>query len=61
MNNTIFNSVLKNTSINTIQGIAYYYITEIEDDKGNWNDNYYTSNGFYVTHTGKYHYVYKVR
>ena len=61
MNNSIFEPILKDTSINTIQGIAYYYITEIEDKNERWNDNYETSQGFYVTHSGKFHYVYKVR
>ncbi len=31
MNNNIFEPRLKGSSIDTIQGEAYYYITEIED------------------------------
>ena len=61
MNNYIFETILKNTSIDTIQGKAYYYCTEIEDKNEKWNDNYYVKDGFYVTHSGKFHYVYKVR
>ena len=61
MNNSIFEPILKGTFIDTIQGKAYYYITEIEDKNERWNDNYYVTNGFYVTHSGKFHYVYKVR
>ena len=61
MKNSIFETILKNTSIDTIQGKAYYYCTEIEDKNEKWNDNYYVKDGFYVTHSGKFHYVYKVR
>ena len=61
MNNSIFEPILKDKSINTIQGKAYYYVTEIEDKNEKWNNNYYTSDEFYVIHSGKFHYVYKVR
>ena len=48
-------------TINTIQGKAEYVKTEVEDKNGNWNDNYYTKDGYYVIHEGNKHHVYKVK
>lgn len=47
--------------IETAQGRAYFYITEVEDQYGRWNDTYYTTAGEYVIHDGIYHHVYKIR
>lgn len=49
------------TSINTISGEAFYTHTEIEDTNGRWNDNYFTSDGAYLMHSGNCHHVYIVR
>jgi len=46
--------------INTIDGEASFVRTEVEDQFGNWNDNYWTRDGFYVIHEGNKHHVYKV-
>ena len=61
MSNSIFEPILKGKSIDTIQGKAYYYVIEIEDKNERWNDNYYVKDGFYVIHSGKFHYVYKTK
>ena len=47
-------------TINTIQGVANYVATEVEDANGNWNDNYNTTDGYWVVHNGNEHYIYKV-
>ena len=48
-------------TINTVAGTAHYIGTEIEDDHGRWNDNYYTRDGYWVIHEGKHHHVYKIQ
>jgi len=50
-----------NTTINTIQGEALYSHTEIEDENGRWNDNWYTTSEEYVIHEGSNHHVYIVQ
>ena len=45
--------------ISTASGEAYYIGTEIEDKNGNWNDNYYIKDGYWVIHQGDRHHVYK--
>jgi hypothetical protein len=49
------------TSINTITGEAFYLCTEIEDANGRFNDDYYTRDGYWVTHYPPEHHVYFVR
>ena len=49
-----------NTSIHTMNGKARYICTEIEDSNGNFNDDYSTSDGYYLIHEAKHHHVYKV-
>ena len=46
--------------IQTAQGPAKFVKTEVEDDNGNWNDNYNVKDGYYVIHRGKEHDVYKL-
>lgn len=51
-----------NTSINTIQGIADYSHSEVEDENGKWDDQWQTTRGEYVIHEGpQSHHVYFVR
>ena len=45
--------------INTIDGVATYVKTELEDSVGRWNDSYQTRSGEYVIHRGKEHDVYR--
>jgi len=47
-------------SIRTVQGEAYYVKTEVEDKHGNWNDNYWIRDGYYVIHNENEHCVYRV-
>lgn len=47
------------TEIDTIDGVATYLHTELENQYGNWNDNYYISNGYFLIHEGVNHHVYK--
>ena len=47
-------------TIRTISGEAEYIGTEIEDSNERWNDNYYTTRGYYVIHEGSKHHVYKM-
>jgi len=47
-------------SIDTAWGKAYYIRTEYEDSDGNWNDNYWTRDGYYLIHHESSHDVYKV-
>lgn len=47
-------------TINTVAGIAHFVKTEVENEQGRWNDNYATRDGYWVTHHGKYHDVYRV-
>jgi hypothetical protein len=46
--------------ISTAAGKAEYYSTEVEDKNEKWDDSYATRDGFWVTHHGKYHHVYKI-
>ena len=48
-------------TIGTVQGVADFVKTEVEDEFGRWNDDYWTREGYYVIHEGKKHHVYKVR
>ena len=50
-----------NTTIGTVQGIADYSHTEIEDKNENWDDHWLTSNGEYVIHEGTHHHIYLLR
>ena len=52
---------LVDTTIKTVSGTAKYLHTEVEDDNGNWNDNWWNTNGEYVRHEGRKHHVYIVR
>jgi hypothetical protein len=47
-------------TIGTIKGVGKYIGTEIEDDRGKWNDNFSVRDGFYVIHVGKKHHIYKL-
>ena len=47
-------------TIDTVQGVAIFVRTEIEDKNGYWNDNYNTKDGYYVIHRYKAHDVYRV-
>jgi len=47
--------------IDAAGGKASFVKTEIEDEQGKWNDNYYTKDGYYVIHRGKEHDVYKLK
>ena len=47
------------TTIDTVQGVAVYMCTEMEDSNERWNDDYYTSDRYYVIHEGDKHHVYK--
>jgi hypothetical protein len=51
----------KRKSIKVAGGFADYLTTETEDDRGHWNDSYKIKEGFWVTHEGKQHHVYKQR
>ena len=44
--------------INVLGGTAKYVRTEVEDANGNWNDNYYTRDGYWVIHEGNEHHIY---
>jgi len=57
---TVKISEMKGKTINTISGEALYYCTEIEDKNEKWNDDYSTTQGFYVIHRGDKHHVYRV-
>jgi hypothetical protein len=46
--------------ISTVAGRAKLYKIETEDALGRWNQSWRTSDGFWVVHVGKKHYVYKV-
>lgn len=46
------------TTIHTLQGIASYSHTEVEDENKNWDDHWLTSNGEYVIHVKPHHHVY---
>jgi hypothetical protein len=46
------------TSIQTMNGTGYYIGTEIENNQGEWDQDYYISQGEWVIHDGKYHHVY---
>jgi hypothetical protein len=48
-------------TINTIQGVAEFVKTEVEDAFGRFDDSHSTRDGFYLLHEGKKHHVYKVR
>ena len=45
-------------TINVIGGKARYIGTEIEDENGNWNDDYNVKDGYYVIHQGNKHHIY---
>ena len=45
-------------TIRTIDGLAKFVRTEVEDSQGRWNDNYQTREGYWVIHEGKKHHVY---
>lgn len=47
-------------TIRTVAGKAKFVKTEVEDAQGNWNNNYWSYDGYYVIHEGKKHHVYKV-
>lgn len=51
----------KGETISTISGEAEYIGTEFEDKCGRWNDNYATTDGFYVIHENDRHHIYKVK
>lgn len=51
---------MANKTINTMIGLAIYICTEFEDENGNFNDDYYTSSGYFLIHQGDKHHVYKV-
>jgi hypothetical protein len=44
--------------IDVIGGRAKFVCTEIEDSLGRWNDDYYTTDGYWVIHQGNRHHVY---
>jgi hypothetical protein len=48
-------------SIDVLGGKAHFSHTEIEDEAGHWNDNWFTSRGEWVIHEGRKHHVYKQR
>lgn len=48
------------STINVAGGTAHYVLTETEDSRGRWNDDYTIRNGFYVIHEGRNHHVYKL-
>lgn len=45
------------TTINTYQGEAEYYGTEVEIN-GRFNDSYSTNDGFFLIHEGEQHHIY---
>lgn len=51
----------KPKSIDTVAGKAFFVKTEVEDESGRWNDDYWTKDGYWVIHRGKEHDVYKLR
>lgn len=46
------------SSIDTADGRKRYYGTEIEDKRGDWDDQYAIRDEFWVVHKGKYHHIY---
>ena len=50
----------KGEFIDTIAGRAKFVRVETEDAQGRWNNNYYTRDGYWVTHHSPKHYVYKI-
>lgn len=48
------------TTIDTMHGKAKYVRTEFEDAEGNFYDDYFSSDGYYLIHDGNKHHVYKV-
>ena len=48
-------------TIKTAAGEGKYIGTEVEDEKGKWNDNYAINDGFWVIHQGDKHHVYEVK
>ena len=47
--------------IDTVDGRAYFYKTEVEDKNGRWYNDYWIRDGFWVIHEGNQHHVYKIR
>ena len=48
-------------TISVAGGTAKYVRTEIEDNDGRCNDDYYTKDGYWVTHSPPYHHVYYLK
>ena len=46
------------TTIQTVQGIASYSHTEVENKNEKWDDHWQTSNGEYVIHENINHHIY---
>jgi len=46
--------------IDTVAGKAYFSHTEVENEYGQWNDEWWTPR-YWVIHEGKYHHIYEVR
>lgn len=47
-------------TIYTVMGIAHYQHSEIDDEYGNWNDNWRINDGYWVTHESNKHHIYKI-
>ena len=53
---------MQKQTIQTVQGIADFVRTDIEDKNENWRGmNLTTKDGFYILHEGQEHHIYKVR